>query len=184
MEDIATSGSKAGGAIGHDPSTLSLPNLPTEVGLAGSTELALSTFRRARFGGRGENRGRCGPCGSTGGGMDESFDLGSKGDDLLECHYMIARLDRGDALTDGLDDAGSFMSEDDGKGSFGIFAGESVGVYGGMAGVSLTSSPLLIHSSFWEGVEWTTNRCGTRQYSRPRCGPHGPWEGRRRRPRR
>ena len=39
---------------------------------------------------------------------------------------MVTWFDGGHAFANGLDDAGSFVTEDDGEGSFGIFAGEGV----------------------------------------------------------
>ena len=55
-------------------------------------------------------------------GLDKG--VGSLGDTgLLECHDMVARLDRGDAFAHGFDDAGALVAEDDWKGAFGIFAG-------------------------------------------------------------
>jgi len=50
---------------------------------------------------------------------------------LLECYDVVARLDRCDAFTNGLNDAGAFVTEDDGEGAFGVFAGEGVCICGG-----------------------------------------------------
>lgn len=41
---------------------------------------------------------------------------------------MVTRLDVGDALTNGLDDTSTFVTQDDGEGTLGILSGESVGV--------------------------------------------------------
>lgn len=48
----------------------------------------------------------------------------------LEGNDMVARLDAGDALAHGLDDAGALMSEDDGECALGILAGERVPICG------------------------------------------------------
>lgn len=40
----------------------------------------------------------------------------------VEGHDMVARLDVGDALANGLDDAGALVAEDDGEGALGVFA--------------------------------------------------------------
>lgn len=42
---------------------------------------------------------------------------------------MVAGLDVGDALADGLDDTSTLVSEDDGESALGILAGEGVRVY-------------------------------------------------------
>jgi hypothetical protein len=42
---------------------------------------------------------------------------------------MIAGLDSGDALANGFDDAGTFVTKDDGEGSFGILSAKGVGVW-------------------------------------------------------
>ena len=47
---------------------------------------------------------------------------GVQGDDI------VTGLDGGDALTDGFDDTGTFVTEDNGEGTLGVFAGESVGI--------------------------------------------------------
>jgi hypothetical protein len=39
---------------------------------------------------------------------------------------VVARLDVGDTLADGLDDSCSLVAENDGEGTLGVFAGESV----------------------------------------------------------
>lgn len=46
--------------------------------------------------------------------------------DILESHDMVAGLDVGDALADGLDDTSTLVSQDDGEGTLGIFAGQGV----------------------------------------------------------
>lgn len=43
---------------------------------------------------------------------------------------MIARLDVGHALTDGLDDAGALVAQDDGERAFWVVAGEGVRICG------------------------------------------------------
>jgi hypothetical protein len=42
---------------------------------------------------------------------------------------MVAGLDGGHALTNRFDNTGTFMSEDDGECSFGVFSTEGVGVW-------------------------------------------------------
>ena len=41
---------------------------------------------------------------------------------------MVTDLDVGHTLTDGLDDASTFVSEDDGESTLGVLAGECVGI--------------------------------------------------------
>lgn len=48
--------------------------------------------------------------------------------DALESDNVIAGLYVGDALADGLDDTGTLMTEDDGEGTFGVLAGQCVGI--------------------------------------------------------
>lgn len=48
---------------------------------------------------------------------------GVEGDDV------VAGLHVGDALADGLDDTGTLVTEDDGEGTLGVLAGESVGIW-------------------------------------------------------
>lgn len=45
---------------------------------------------------------------------------------------MVAGLHVGDTLTDGLDDTGTLVSQDDGERALGVLAGQSVGICGGM----------------------------------------------------
>jgi hypothetical protein len=47
----------------------------------------------------------------------------------VEGHDVVADLYVGDALTDGLDDAGALVSEHDGEGALGVLAREGVGVW-------------------------------------------------------
>lgn len=49
--------------------------------------------------------------------------------ELLECDDVVAGLDGGDPRADGLDDASSFVSEDDGESALGVLAGQGVGIY-------------------------------------------------------
>ena len=42
---------------------------------------------------------------------------------------MVAGLDVGDALTNGLDDTSTLVTEDNGEGTLGILAGERVGIW-------------------------------------------------------
>jgi hypothetical protein len=42
---------------------------------------------------------------------------------------MVSRLHGGDALANGLDDAGTLMTKNDGESTLGVFAGEGVCVY-------------------------------------------------------
>lgn len=55
---------------------------------------------------------------------------GCESESSLEGNDMLARLDAGDALTDGLDDAGALVSEDDGECALGVLAGERVCICG------------------------------------------------------
>ena len=48
--------------------------------------------------------------------------------DVLEGNDMVAGLYIGDALTDGLDVSGTFVTEDDWEGTLGVLAGECVGI--------------------------------------------------------
>ena len=48
---------------------------------------------------------------------------------------MVAGLNIGDSLADGLDDTGALVTQDDGEGTLGILAGEGVGVGVAHAGV-------------------------------------------------
>lgn len=41
---------------------------------------------------------------------------------------MISDFDVGDALSNGLDDSGSLVTENDGKGSLGVLSRESIGI--------------------------------------------------------
>ena len=47
---------------------------------------------------------------------------------LLKSDDMVTRLDRGDALTHGLDDAGTFVAENDRESSLRVLAGERIGI--------------------------------------------------------
>lgn len=60
------------------------------------------------------------------------------GTNLLQCDHMITWLHVGDAFADRFDDTGSFVSEDNGKGTFWVLAGEGVCV----------CSPVSIEPSF------------------------------------
>ena len=48
--------------------------------------------------------------------------------DVLESNNVVAWLNGSNTLTDGLDDASTFVSQDDGEGAFGVFAGECVSI--------------------------------------------------------
>jgi hypothetical protein len=48
---------------------------------------------------------------------------------VLECYDVVTGFYGGDPRTDGLDDAGSFVSEDDGESTLGVLAREGVGIY-------------------------------------------------------
>jgi len=48
---------------------------------------------------------------------------------------MVAWLDVGDALANGLNNAGAFVSKDDGESALGVLAGKSVGIGVADAGV-------------------------------------------------
>jgi hypothetical protein len=50
----------------------------------------------------------------------------------VQSYDMISWLDCGDALADGFDDTSAFMTEDNGKGTFGVLSTESVCVCGRM----------------------------------------------------
>ena len=43
--------------------------------------------------------------------------------DVLKSDNVIARLDIGDALTNRLDDTGTFVTQDDGESALGVLAG-------------------------------------------------------------
>lgn len=45
---------------------------------------------------------------------------------VLEADNVVADLDIGDALADGLDNTGTFVSEDDGESTLGILSRERV----------------------------------------------------------
>lgn len=42
---------------------------------------------------------------------------------------MVTGLDVGDALTNGLDETSTLVSEDDGESTFGVLSGEGVRIY-------------------------------------------------------
>lgn len=46
---------------------------------------------------------------------------------------MVARLDGGNALADGLDDSSAFVTEDNGEGTLGVFSTECVGIWYGVS---------------------------------------------------
>jgi hypothetical protein len=48
--------------------------------------------------------------------------------DVLERNNVVARLYIGDTLTNRLDVSGTFVTEDNGKGTLGVLAGECVGI--------------------------------------------------------
>lgn len=54
----------------------------------------------------------------------------ARSESSLEGNDMVTRLDAGDALAHGLDDAGALMSEDDGECALGVLAGERVPICG------------------------------------------------------
>jgi hypothetical protein len=62
---------------------------------------------------------------------------------------MVTRLNGGNAFAYRFDDSGAFMAEDDGKGSFGIFAAEGVGVYG--------PRPLVIFALLERGDDYSSD---------------------------
>lgn len=45
---------------------------------------------------------------------------------LLKCNDVVTRLHVGDALSHRLDDAGTFVTQDNGEGSLGVLAGQRV----------------------------------------------------------
>lgn len=57
------------------------------------------------------------------------FGLGRRGKSVLKCYNVVSGLDGGDPRADGLDDTGSFVSEDDGESALGVLAREGVGIY-------------------------------------------------------
>ena len=60
--------------------------------------------------------------------MDANGRGGAAGD-LLKSDDVVANLDVGDALTNGLDDTGTLVSQDDGESTLGVLARECVGVW-------------------------------------------------------
>jgi hypothetical protein len=46
----------------------------------------------------------------------------------VEGYDVVARLDGSDAFADGFDNACAFVAENNGEGTFGVFAGESIGI--------------------------------------------------------
>lgn len=62
---------------------------------------------------------------------------------VLERDHMVARLDVGDALADGLDDTGTLVTQDYGEGTLGVLAGECVGVRVAHTGVIDLDSDLV-----------------------------------------
>ena len=98
--------------VWHDALALRSPDLAAEVGLARETELAFPAFggtwwraksARVLRGNKSCSRRRCAA--------------------ILECYHMVAGLDGCDAFAHRLHDPGTFMPEDNWKGTFGIFAG-------------------------------------------------------------
>lgn len=49
-------------------------------------------------------------------------------EDILESDNVVADLDGGHALADGLDDTGTLVTEDNGESTLRILAGECVGI--------------------------------------------------------
>jgi hypothetical protein len=86
-----------------------------------------------------EARGAVGHDAAALGGADLAAEVGLAGLAELalaalggvEGHDVVADLYVGDALADGLDDAGTLVSEDDGEGALGVLAREGVGVWMG-----------------------------------------------------
>lgn len=64
-------------------------------------------------------------------GLPKCFEL----NDLLECNNVVAGLHVRDALTHGLDDTSTLVTQDDGEGTLGVFSGEGVGIGMADAGV-------------------------------------------------
>lgn len=47
-------------------------------------------------------------------------------EDILESYHMVSRLHGCNTFTDGLDDSGTFVSENDGKGTLGVLSRQGV----------------------------------------------------------
>lgn len=112
VEQILALASESRGAIRHQTLALGGSDLATEVGLAGLAELALLAFWCAI----GEARL-----------VDATTERAMRGS-LLESDDVVADLDVGDALTNGLNDTSTLVSEDDGKSTLGVLARQSVGI--------------------------------------------------------
>jgi hypothetical protein len=108
VEQVLALALEARGAVGHDALALGRANLAAEVRLAGFAELALLALWCARY---------VRPRSCLGDG------------DVLKRHDVVAGLDVCDALADGLDDTGAFVSENDGERTLRVLTRESVRIW-------------------------------------------------------
>ena len=102
MQQFLALALEARGAVWHHTFALGSTNFSAQVGLAGLAEFAFLAF-----------------------GSAESYqlrDLTNTDQILLECNNIVTGLDRGDALTNRLDDTGAFVSKDDREGTLRILA--------------------------------------------------------------
>lgn len=111
VKEVLATGTEAGGAVRHDTLTLCSTDLTAEVGLAGLAELALAALGGAVV-------------------VSISRKNGTDGN-VLKSDDVVADLDGGHTLADGLDDTGTLVTEDDGESTLGVLAGKCVGIWGG-----------------------------------------------------
>jgi hypothetical protein len=71
--------------------------------------------------------------------------------DVLQGYDVVADLDVGDALADGLDDAGTLVPEDNGEGALGVLSGECVGI--GMADARVVDLDADLVRSWWPDLD-------------------------------
>ena len=60
--------------------------------------------------------------------MSVDRDAGIGAENVLESDHVVAYLDGGHTFTNGLDNTGTLVTEDNGESTLGILAGESVGI--------------------------------------------------------
>lgn len=110
MQEVLALALEARGAIRHYALALCSANLAAQVGLSGLAELALLAFGGAVL-------------------VSMRPDIESNTViDVLESNDIVADLHVGDALTNGLNNTSTFVTEDDGESTLGILARERVGI--------------------------------------------------------
>jgi hypothetical protein len=111
VKEILATGPEAGGAIRHNTLALCSTDLTAKVRLTRLAELALAAFGRAMIELSARKR-----------------ESSQRTKNILESDDVVADLDGGHSLANGLDDTGTLVTENDGESTLGVLAGERVGI--------------------------------------------------------